>query len=417
MSVWKCLSGNNMIKKKTILLVGAYPPPYGGIASHLYDIAQSLSTLGYRIVTLTPSSISECREKENVRNIFVNQKEYVTKYFISICMNCLLALRLKKDLPFKDFIRAVCLSKIIDELTKGEIINAIFFYDVPNGFVIPIMKKRMKCKIPMAWMIFGDFYLEPEKYKKMSGFLYDLFLNCDEILSSSKYCGASIQKVLGCDFSPKVVYVGVDAEVYKQKRMPDLKIEMGIPANGKVILFFGRMTKAMGLDFLIENYRNLLMCHDHLYLIIAGAYGDLSEEAKRISTQEPRIKYYTNVPVERKLDFFALADIIIAPTMDKHACMGVSIKEAMAFGKPVVASTSGGIPEAIEDGANGFLVPIESGKMNVNIFIERVRRLMEDDDLRHRMGEVGREKLLNQFTNDITTREYVSIIDEMACKK
>ena len=54
--------------------------------------------------------------------------------------------------------------------------------------------------------------------------------------------------------------------------------------------------------------------------------------------------------------------------------MGVSIKEAMACGKPMIASASGGIPEAVEDGVNGFVIPFSEGKLNERIFLEKAEQ-------------------------------------------
>ena len=51
--------------------------------------------------------------------------------------------------------------------------------------------------------------------------------------------------------------------------------------------------------------------------------------------------YFENIPFDKKIEFYNNCDVLIAPTIQKQACMGVSIKEAMSFEKPVIASDSG----------------------------------------------------------------------------
>jgi len=91
--------------------------------------------------------------------------------------------------------------------------------------------------------------------------------------------------------------------------------------------------------------------------------------------------------------------------------MGVSIKEAMACGKPIIASNSGGIPEAIKDGIQGFIIPIENGEINKLLMINKIRELVQNSSLRSEMGKNGRNRALKLFTNDATTDQYINIIE------
>ena len=68
--------------------------------------------------------------------------------------------------------------------------------------------------------------------------------------------------------------------------------------------------------------------------------------------------------------------------------------EAMALGKPVVATRAGGIPDVVVDGKTGMLVPSGDPKA----LADAIRRLLEDPDLRHRMGEEGRNRADSRFS-------------------
>lgn len=398
------------MKLKKLLFVGAYPPPYGGIASHLYDLLPLLNKQGYEVVLLTwDQQVGTIQQSPGLKRIFLTTKDYFVKNRLKVLFTFFRSLRHKKEMNWKDFLRVVTQGKAINELVNNERIDGVFFYDNYNGFVIPILKQYNRTT-PLVLMIFGDFYLYPEKYTSISRFMFNVFIKTDMILSSSSYCAASISSLLGYTFPVRVIYVGVDHEEYSQKEGKQLRDQFEIPSSAIVFSFLGRMNKSMGLDFLLKIAPKLLDIGEDVYLLIAGAKGDLSYEVEELAKNHLRIKFSTDIPFEKKSDFYAACDVFLAPTMEKHACMGVSIKEAMACGKPIIASNSGGIPEAIEDGVNGFLVPFTEGQLDETIFIERAKRLVSDSLLRKNMGTAGRQKVMRLFTNDETTRRYLEII-------
>ena len=91
--------------------------------------------------------------------------------------------------------------------------------------------------------------------------------------------------------------------------------------------------------------------------------------------------------------------------------MGVTIKEGMACKKPIIASNSGGIPEAIIDGEEGFIIPIENKHIPKNLFVDRIRQLYHNPILRNEMGEKGHNRALKIFTNKASVEKYIKIIE------
>jgi hypothetical protein len=411
------MNNNTITTKKNILFVGAYPPPYGGIASHLYNVLPQLVKRGYDVISLTNSSKDKIIVTSGMKNIYYNRKNYILRTFLPSLITFISSLNIKQDLSWWEFFKVTCFSHVVLDVIKKEKIEIVFIYDNYNGLIVPVLKKCLKDSVPIGLMIFGDFYLYTDKYLSIKEYFKRIFIECDVIFSSSQYCADSISNVLGYNFPVRVVYVGVDHNEYKpQKDNETIRAGIELPQDSIVFLFLGRMSKSMGVDFLLQVADRLLSLHRKVYLILAGAKGEYSESVKILSERESRVKFFQDVPFEKTMDLYAASDILLSPTMERHACMGVSIKEAMAFGKPVIASISGGIPEAIEDRINGYLVPIEGGKLNSDIFLERAKKLIYDKELRRMMGEAGREKLLRMFTNDITTEEYLKIIRELSHK-
>ena len=97
---------------------------------------------------------------------------------------------------------------------------------------------------------------------------------------------------------------------------------------------------------------------------------------------------------EEKWDFFRQADIFCFPTFYRTEGFPVVLLEAMMFGLPVVSTTWRGIPDMVEDGESGFLVPTQ----NPRAVADRLGQLIRDPELRNSMGSVGRKRYEEKFT-------------------
>jgi glycosyltransferase involved in cell wall biosynthesis len=101
------------------------------------------------------------------------------------------------------------------------------------------------------------------------------------------------------------------------------------------------------------------------------------------------------LPHDEVVELYTEADVVVVPSIWKEPFPRV-ILEAMAAGRPVVATRSGGIPELVEDGATGILVAPRD-KLELS---QALVRLLEDPGLRKRMGEAGRQRLERFFTRE-----------------
>jgi glycosyltransferase involved in cell wall biosynthesis len=84
--------------------------------------------------------------------------------------------------------------------------------------------------------------------------------------------------------------------------------------------------------------------------------------------------------------------------------------EAMACGLPVVTTDCGGMPEAITDGVEGFVVPLR----DPHAMAKALSALASDVELRRRMGKAGRDRVLKQFTLGRQIEEFVSLLEDVA---
>jgi len=117
------------------------------------------------------------------------------------------------------------------------------------------------------------------------------------------------------------------------------------------------------------------------------------------------------VPEEEKVDLYNLADIFVLPSLLEG--FGMVAAEAMACGKPVVASNASSLPEVVEDGKTGLL----ANPACVDDFTDQVLRLLRDESLRKRLGGAGRERVLRNFSWDVAARKTLEVYQRVFTAK
>jgi len=99
----------------------------------------------------------------------------------------------------------------------------------------------------------------------------------------------------------------------------------------------------------------------------------------------------------------AAADLVILPSVAE--AFGLALTEALYLGAPVVATRVGGIPEIVDDGVDGILVPPADSKALADAIVD----LLNDQERRQRMAGAGREKVRTRFSFEDMVRSYEAI--------
>ncbi len=156
-----------------------------------------------------------------------------------------------------------------------------------------------------------------------------------------------------------------------------------------VTLFTGRLVDRKGLDDLFEALRTLPGSNR---VVVVGP-GDRAYWEGRASSAgvQPQVDFMGPAEYDDLPDFYRGADLFVGPSRDTEAeddpeTFGIVFLEAAASGLPVVATRTGGIPEAVDDGVNGFLV----APGNAPEIGAAWRRLIEDEKMRRDFGHAGR---------------------------
>jgi len=178
--------------------------------------------------------------------------------------------------------------------------------------------------------------------------------------------------------------------------------------NHPSVLFVGGLGKVKGIDILLKAVPIIGGKIPNLHLYIGGL-GREEIKLRRLIKElkiEEKVKFLGFLSGEEKYAYYKSADIYVQPS--RHETFGVALLEAMACGKPVVASNVGGIPFVVEDGVTGLL--FECG--DVEDLAGKVILLLRDEGLRNRMGEAGKKRAM-EFTWGKVAEKTVEVYKEV----
>ncbi len=183
-----------------------------------------------------------------------------------------------------------------------------------------------------------------------------------------------------------VTYNGLDPEEFAD--LPPRSSE------DPTVLFIGGLEARKGLEYLILSMAHVMSAHPGARLVAVaktgfrgidepGWFRTLAERAGALS----RLDLRESVGNLELLQLYSDCDVLVLPSRNEG--WGLSLMEAMACGKPVVATRVGGVPELVRDGVEGVLV--EAG--DVKGLGEAISVLLGDAQARARMGRAGRERV------------------------
>lgn len=177
------------------------------------------------------------------------------------------------------------------------------------------------------------------------------------------------------------------------------------PSSSNTILFVGALYKSKGVDRLLGAFSEIHRRVKNVNLEIVGDGPEkhgLMEYARRLGIM-PAVKFRGLLDPVGLRSAYVNSRMLVLPSVVKENCPLV-VLEAMAAGRPVVASRIGGIPELVRDGETGILIPHN----NDEFLADALMQLLEDKELADRMGSMGRVVVSEEFTPQ---RHLQSIVD------
>lgn len=373
-----------------------FPPIIGGVETHLTIILPEMVKLGHKVHLLTGSA-----EKAKV----------VDKYKgVSICRVPVMDLNWLSKRGLNGLVEEIknVFGRFINTV-KPDVIHCHNMHYFSKPHAITIEKLAKKNKIPLiltAHNVWDD------------NLFLDLMRNIkwDHIIAVSHFIKKELIGV-GCPHKKStVIHHGVDQDLYNSnveyssifKKLPQLK-------NKRIIFHPARMGLAKGCDVSIKALKIVKESFPDVIMVLAGTKNIIDWEL----TQQKDIAYmvnlvdFFNLRKNVLIDSFKLDDmpkLYAASTVCIHPStslepFGLTMLEALSSGKPMVVTNTGGMPEIIRDGINGFVVPIK----DFESLASRIIQLFTNVDLRERLGSTGRQIVDQSFTKEIVTNKTLDI--------
>jgi glycogen(starch) synthase len=190
-----------------------------------------------------------------------------------------------------------------------------------------------------------------------------------------------------------------------------------VSSNAIRLLFVGRLEGRKGIDVLLAAAKHVLIRHPNVHLDIAGNDGipgpggqpwrKLFEKDLEADLIRTRVVFHGMVSETRLRGLYRACDVLVGPS--RFESFGLMLVEGMMFGKPVIGCRAGGMMEVVEEGKTGLLaepgdIPSLEGCLN---------RLIEDAELRARLGVAARARYEKYFRADRMTAEVVTFLSRI----
>ena len=279
----------------------------------------------------------------------------------------------------------------------------IIITDEPTKLITQFLVSKI-LNIPIIWFIHAERVII--KKRGILKFLFKYFINNLSIISDSKY-------VLLKNIEPMEPYLSIDIEkipiihpTVDLKKF--LKINIKKANNSKIptapiqIGTVGRLNWAKGYDLLIEALHILKLEFSNFHVKIAGdgPYRKLMEDMIEKYSLESNIKILGELHYNEIPNFLDSIDIYIQPSVSEGS--PITIKEAMAAGLPILASSAGGIPEVIKNNKTGLIFE----NRNIDHLKHKLVKIINMNFSQKReMGIEARKEVIENYDIDKTAEK------------
>jgi glycosyltransferase involved in cell wall biosynthesis len=375
------------MKRKLLIASDCFLPRWDGVARFLSEIIPKLSKT-FDITVIAPKYPGKFEEIPDVKIIrFEVSKKSYGDY----------------NPPIADKV------KIKDEVIKADIVWTQTIG--PIGMNTIGFAKKYKKKL-VAFIHSIEWELVPNSIKtnffKVPLNLITVIVarrmynRCDLLIVPSMET-AEILSWQGIRTKKKIVHLGVDIDKFvPAKNKDDAKKKVNIDAKRIVVGFVGRLGREKDLVTLYRAFIRLEGKYKDLKLLIVGTGID---ELTELFKKRKGVILAGNT--DNVVPYLQAMDIYVLPSLTETSSL--TTMEAMSCGLGVIATPVGHIKEYIQHGKNGMLFP----KKNVYLLMKRIEHLIENPELRKKMGEKARKTIEANYSWEKTVKEIERILEEI----
>jgi glycosyltransferase involved in cell wall biosynthesis len=377
---------------KIAQIVCTFPPYPGGIGNVAYYNSLELAHLSHRVVVFTPKHERDpAMVGENIFQIkylkplfrygnaaFLPQLFWQSPPFAKATEDKGFDI-IHLHYPFFGGAEIIWLRKLIG--LKAKLIITYHMDVVGNGWLGWIFRLHNKFILPLIIKAADKVIVTSFNYAEHSDIAGLVRENREKFVE------------IPCGVSPN--------NFYPREKDKNLLAKHNLIIDDKIILFVGNLDRAhyfKGVGYLLRAFA--LVANNTkdkgVKLIIIGQ-GDLLSEYRILSEKlgiADKVIFAGYISDEDLPQYYNLADLFVLPSIDKSEAFGLVLLEAMASGKPTIASDLVGVRSVVKEGKTGLLAEVK----NENDLADKINKLLANDELRRKMGEAGRQLVEEKYT-------------------
>ena len=369
-------------------LVHDYQPNLGGTTEVVIRMSRELSRRGHEVKLITHPTSWIRKFDEKYLDIVPAERVRIT---------------FMEYIPYT-FTRT---AKIISLFKSGRIQLAHAHYALPFGVSAYLAKQAYG--IPYIVTLHGTDVLKLAKIPSLKPVMKLCLENADAVTTVSEYLKKQVMRRLDISREIKVIPNFVNPERFRVKRgCGFLRRVFDIPRDNFVITHISNFAKIKNTLIIPDIARLVLKEHPNVTFLMVGEAlcerGYDLEELKEKVKKEGLEKHFRFTGRRKDIArILNISDVFLMTSQNE--AFGLSILEALAVSVPVVVPKVGGIPEFVRNNRNGFLVK----KQNIEAYAERINRLLDDSNLRRRLGANAKKTVEERYTSDIVIPQYEGV--------
>ena len=332
--------------------------------------------------------------------------------------------KLLKRLPVQTFLRPssrllsdmLCTQSLVESVKNLDILYACSAY--PEGLAAAIASET--AKTPLVIEVYGsDIEVKPSLEYGIRRFRgYDIAVRwtldrADAVIASSLHLYREVSELLGSSSKLYLVSKGADVDRFNPKTSgASIRQRLGLE-NMKVVFALDRHTRWCGFEDLIAVAAQVCRVREDVVFLVGGE-GPLRRYFETVASDmrvRRRMLFTGPIPRFEAPSYYAACDLFVKPSLVEENA--TTVIEAMATGKPVIASDIEGLKELVTDRVNGFLVPPKS----VRLLADRMLYLLENPEEAGEMGVKARKTVEKAFNLDDRVRRLIKVFEEVVRSK
>ncbi len=281
---------------------------------------------------------------------------------------------------------------------------------LPLGALVPFIGR------PTGLVLHGAEVTVPGRLPLAGRVLGEVLRRTDLVVAAGGYPLAEAERAAGRSLRSVVVPPGVDVDRFRpltDEQVREVRARFDLPIDRPLVVSVSRLVPRKGMDVTIKAVAALADEGVDVTLAIAGGgrdEGRLRELAERLGAP---VRFLGRVSDEDLPLVYGCGDVFAMLCRSRWGGLeqegfGIVFLEAAATGVPQVAGRSGGSHEAVEHGETGFVV---DDPTDVVAVADRIAQLVEDGELRRKMGEAARRRCVEQFSYDHLAAQLHAAID------